>query len=283
MSRADMVLLLVKLVLLIELCCWSVVVTANTLQGHNHQENFGCKCKEGFYSTCTTHCDKCKTSECEPCTVCRKDKGSKVVKECSLSHDRECDCIANANGVTDNKNICACKEGMELHNEECRPCPQGYFSTDRMDKCKPWKNCTESGQPVKQHGTAVQDAVCGSPSPSTSTSRAVPVKSLSTSTTVPQLSQIPNLMSLITSARTVQMPDAGDRVITQAIDAGLNKDIKDSTDAERYLCDLALTFAVMLQMDICVTWQSDETAHLIYHIGEERGVVSLSREEQYIR
>ncbi|OCT72683.1 tumor necrosis factor receptor superfamily member 4-like [Xenopus laevis] len=112
-------------------------------------------CPEGFYNPPRTNY-KCKV--CNPC-----DKSSIEIKPCDKSSDAVCKCPAGSEEKNDKKTACLCKKGNHIVANQCVPCPQGHFSSEDNSKCRPWTNCSITGQEHQESGTSTQDVKCSSP------------------------------------------------------------------------------------------------------------------------
>ncbi|OCT70602.1 hypothetical protein XELAEV_18037526mg [Xenopus laevis] len=109
-------------------------------------------CPEGFYNPPRT-IYKCKV--CNPC-----DKGSIEVKPCDKSSDAVCKCPTGSESKNNMETACLCKKGNHIVANQCVPCPQGHFSSDDNSKCRPWTNCSATGEEQKEPGSSTKDVEC---------------------------------------------------------------------------------------------------------------------------
>lgn len=116
---------------------------------------------------CTPCEDKTFTTNLKSwsCDACRQCVESLVlVKKCTATSDTVCGC---KQGFTCGNNPCTfcvktCGKGQEpAANNSCRPCPEGTFNDQTLQKCKPWsKKCPDPGQQIVAFGDAFSDIKC---------------------------------------------------------------------------------------------------------------------------
>lgn len=124
--------------------------------------------------------DLCKPCEPETYTVeplhktclrCTQCVGAQVLlKECTTTTDTQCGCKEGLTCGNTSCNFCVmkCNKGQEpTENRSCRPCPEGTFSDQIHQKCKPWSTkCPNPGDTMVAKGNATSDIQCVTVKPS---------------------------------------------------------------------------------------------------------------------
>ncbi|XP_028969917.1 tumor necrosis factor receptor superfamily member 10C isoform X2 [Esox lucius] len=141
------------------LICLDVFTFGNTCKEGERmsRQNRGCEpCPENYFSNRPND-----SQQCQPCTKCKVDRGSKVVINCSKTSDTICQCRSGFISRDSVSSICKCPEGSGLEQsgseKVCHPCPQGSFTARYDSECVPWKTC-RSG--VKTVGNKTSDVIC---------------------------------------------------------------------------------------------------------------------------
>ncbi|XP_031761741.1 tumor necrosis factor receptor superfamily member 4 [Xenopus tropicalis] len=112
-------------------------------------------CPEGFFNQPKT-IYKCRV--CNPC-----DKSSIELKPCDKSSDAVCKCPAGSEPKNDKETACLCNKGNHIVANQCVPCPQGHFSREDNSICRPWTNCSATGEEQQEPGSSTEDVKCSRP------------------------------------------------------------------------------------------------------------------------
>ncbi|KAJ7998464.1 hypothetical protein DPEC_G00205210 [Dallia pectoralis] len=146
------------------------------------------------------------SQQCQPCTICRENSGSKVIKECSKTSNALCQCATGFVPRDTVSAICRCPEGSGLVSSDCLPCQSGFFTATMDSTCVKWKEC-RSG--VKIRGNNTSDVICNDdpesngtkPTPIHPTPPTVSTQTVSTLTTPhPNISSVAHLSAITTKA-----------------------------------------------------------------------------------
>lgn len=128
-----------------------------------------CKpCDTGKYQPeCTT------ASECARCRICQPNQ--RIIQECTVSHDRVCECKAGTFWIADayktDEGYCKqhsqcgsgqalVREGTAYRDTECEQCIGGktFSNSTSFGSCRPCTVCTTS---YERECSTTEDAVCG--------------------------------------------------------------------------------------------------------------------------
>ncbi|XP_026188508.1 tumor necrosis factor receptor superfamily member 9a [Mastacembelus armatus] len=99
------------------------------------------------------------------CTPCRQCIGALVtVKNCTATSNTICSCKEGLICGDDSCSFCTekCDKGQEpTEDRSCRPCPDGMFSDQIQQKCKPWSTkCPNEGEYIVDKGNRFTDIKC---------------------------------------------------------------------------------------------------------------------------
>ncbi|XP_030078005.1 tumor necrosis factor receptor superfamily member 4 [Microcaecilia unicolor] len=137
-------------------CCQRCPPGQEMVKRCEGREDTKCKpCASNYFSE-KYHYDMCKQ-----CSYCDEELGSRTVKKCTSTSNAVCRCVDGTIPYNDEHTVCRCPKGNQLVNyTSCNPCPEGYFSNNDNEKCKPWTNCRAQGKETQTPGTKVTDATC---------------------------------------------------------------------------------------------------------------------------
>ncbi|XP_048375439.1 tumor necrosis factor receptor superfamily member 14 isoform X2 [Sphaerodactylus townsendi] len=112
---------------------------------------------------------------CLSCQICDSGSNLMIKRRCTYTENAVCSCAPGYYCTHFAGEDCdSCQEhtvaqpgymvtqpGTETTDTQYVPCPAGTFSTEEMSpSCKPWTNCTKSGETEEKAGNATSDAIC---------------------------------------------------------------------------------------------------------------------------